>query len=79
MDLPFLEELFQKQVDKKQPIQGVMHFAALKAVNESVFKPILYYENNVGGSINLFKIMEKFEDCKNFIFSSSASVYGDRD
>jgi len=55
-----------------------MHFAALKAVAESVLKPILYFENNIVGSSNLFKMMEKY-DCKNFIFSSTAAVYGDKD
>lgn len=41
-------------------------------------EPIMYYENNLVGSLNLFKMMEKY-DCKNFIFSSTAGVYGDKD
>ncbi len=41
-------------------------------------KPIMYFENNLVGSLNLFKMMEEFE-CKNFIFSSTAGVYGDKD
>ena len=41
-------------------------------------KPIMYFENNLAGSMNLFKMMEKY-DCKNFIFSSTAGVYGDKD
>lgn len=54
----------------------VMHFAGLKAVGESVEKPLEYYENNVGGMINLLKCMKKC-GLKKIIFSSSATVYGD--
>ncbi len=54
----------------------VMHFAGLKAVGESVVKPLDYYENNVGGTINLLKCMKKY-NVKKIIFSSSATVYGD--
>lgn len=57
-------------------IDSVIHFAALKAVGESVVKPIGYYENNVGGSLILFKIMSK-HNVKKLVFSSSATVYGD--
>ena len=53
----------------------VMHFAALKSVAESTEKPLLYYENNVAGTLNLFKCMQKY-NVKSFIFSSSATVYG---
>lgn len=56
-----------------------MHFAALKAVGESFTHPLLYYENNVVGSMNLFKMMEEYPACCNFIFSSTAAVYGDKD
>lgn len=56
-----------------------MHFAAKKAIGESYEKPILYYENNVIGSMNLFKMMQKHKDCKNFVFSSSAGIYGNKD
>jgi len=55
---------------------AVIHFAGLKAVGESVEKPLAYYENNVAGSLNLFKIMAKY-GLKNLVFSSSATVYGD--
>jgi UDP-glucose 4-epimerase len=61
---------------KKYKIDGVLHFAGLKAVSESKFKPTAYYDNNVGGSITLTKVMQKF-DCKILVFSSSATVYGD--
>ena len=55
----------------------VIHFAGLKAVGESVEKPLKYYENNVGGTINLLKCMKKY-GVKNIIFSSSATVYGEQ-
>ena len=55
----------------------VIHFAGLKAVAESVEKPLEYYENNVGGTVNLLKCMQK-HDVKKIIFSSSATVYGDQ-
>ena len=54
----------------------VIHFAGLKAVGESVEKPLEYYENNVGGTINLLECM-KAHGCNKIIFSSSATVYGD--
>ncbi len=53
----------------------VIHFAGLKAVAESIEKPLEYYENNIGGTINLLKSMKKY-GVKNIIFSSSATVYG---
>ena len=56
--------------------EAVIHFAALKAVGESVMMPLNYYQNNVTGSLNLFELMEEFE-VKNIVFSSSATVYGD--
>ena len=56
----------------------VIHFAGLKAVGESVAKPLKYYENNVGGTLNLLECM-KAHDVKKMIFSSSATVYGEQD
>ena len=56
---------------------AVMHFAGLKAVAESVEKPLEYYENNLGSTISLLKAMEK-TGVKKLIFSSSATVYGDQ-
>lgn len=56
----------------------VIHFAGLKAVGESVKQPLKYYENNVGGTINLLECMKKY-DVNKIIFSSSATVYGDQD
>ena len=64
------------QVFKQYSIDGVIHFAGLKAVGESVEKPIEYYDTNVGGTFILTDVMREF-DCKTFVFSSSATVYGD--
>lgn len=64
------------QVFDAHDIDAVIHFAGLKAVGESVEKPILYYDNNVSGSINLFASMERNKVTR-VIFSSSATVYGD--
>lgn len=55
---------------------AVIHFAGLKAVGESVAKPIEYYQNNIGGTLVLTDVM-RHHGCKNIIFSSSATVYGD--
>ena len=57
-------------------IDGVIHFAGLKAVGESVEKPLMYYDNNVSGTLNLVSEMDK-AGVKSIIFSSSATVYGD--
>ncbi|MDH5881068.1 UDP-glucose 4-epimerase GalE [Vibrio sp. S/42/10] len=57
-------------------ITGVIHFAGLKAVGESVEKPLIYYDNNVSGTLNLVSEMDK-AGVKSIIFSSSATVYGD--
>lgn len=57
-------------------IYAVIHFAGIKSVGESVIKPLMYYRNNVEGSLCLFEQMSK-HNVKNIIFSSSATVYGD--
>lgn len=57
-------------------IKSVIHFAGLKAVGESVQNPILYYNNNIGCTLSLLEICNKF-NCKNIVFSSSATVYGE--
>ena len=64
-----------KKVFKKYKIDSVIHFAGLKAVAESVAKPLKYYDNNVVGTIKLLEVMREF-DCKKIVFSSSATVYG---
>ena len=70
----FENEIVEK-IFKENTINCVIHLAAFKSVSESIQNPISYYENNVAGTINILKIMEKY-DCYNFIFSSSATVYG---
>lgn len=57
-------------------IDFVIHFAGLKAVGESCEKPILYYDNNIGGTLALVEVMAQ-NNCKRIVFSSSATVYGD--
>ena len=69
-----VEEFFQRYHD----IEGVIHFAASKAVGESVEKPLLYYENNIGTLVYLLKELSK-KDRSSFIFSSSCTVYGQAD
>ena len=64
------------EIFEKEEIESVIHFAGLKAVGESVRKPLEYYENNIGGTINLCDVMRN-HGVKNIIFSSSATVYGD--
>ncbi len=66
-----METVFQNH-----EIQAVIHFAGLKAVGESVQKPMLYYQNNITGTLVLCEVMQKY-GCKNLVFSSSATVYGD--
>lgn len=65
-----LEEIF-----RSENIDSVIHFAGLKAVGESVYKPLEYYHNNVTGTLVLCNVMRK-HDVKNIVFSSSANVYG---
>ncbi len=69
----------EKALDKifgSYKVDAVIHFAGLKAVGESVSKPQEYYDNNITGTLTLTKVM-KAHGCKNIIFSSSATVYGD--
>ncbi len=70
-DYPALEAVFAKYPN----IQGIIHFAASKAVGESVKKPLLYYRNNLNSLINLLELMPKYQ-VKGIIFSSSCTVYG---
>lgn len=64
--------------ESQSQIDGVIHFAASKAVGESVNNPFLYYHNNIGGILNLLAGLKKFPEAK-FIFSSSCTVYGQAD
>ena len=61
---------------KKEKVDAVIHFAGLKAVGESVQKPIEYYENNISGTLTLVDVMRHY-NVKNIIFSSSSTVYGE--
>lgn len=70
-DYDALEKVFSKYSD----IHGIIHFAASKAVGESVQKPLLYYRNNITSLINLLELMPKY-NVKGIIFSSSCTVYG---
>lgn len=72
LDVPAMEKVFEEG-----KFDLVIHFAGLKAVGESVEKPLKYYKNNVGGTINLLECMKKYNVNK-IIFSSSATVYGDQ-
>lgn len=71
-----LEREALNQIFDKEEIESVIHFAGLKAVGESVAKPIEYYYNNIAGTLVLCDVMRK-HNVKNIVFSSSATVYGD--
>nr|UHK02626.1 Uge1-GalT fusion protein [synthetic construct] len=71
LDEPALDKVFANQ-----NISAVIHFAGLKAVGESVQVPLSYYKNNISGTINLIECMKKY-NVRDFVFSSSATVYGD--
>ena len=69
-----IERVFKTSFKFNKQIGAVIHFAGLKSVSESVMNPINYWDNNVNGTINLLKVMEEY-NCKNIVFSSSATVY----
>ena len=69
------EAALDKVVAAEKPFDATIHFAALKAVGESTQIPLKYYENNLGGTFTLLKVLSA-HDCKNIVFSSSATVYG---
>ncbi len=80
VDIPFYQVDVRDKVGLTKVFEvhnfdGVIHFAGLKAVGESVKMPIKYYDTNVGGTFILAEVMRDF-DCKTFVFSSSATVYG---
>ena len=70
-----LETIFLEAKNLKSEINGVIHFAALKSVSESVSNPLNYWDSNVYGTICLLEVM-KANECKTIVFSSSATVYG---
>ncbi|MBQ5756442.1 MAG: UDP-glucose 4-epimerase GalE [Erysipelotrichaceae bacterium] len=71
LDFDGLEKVFQAH-----QYDAIIHFAGYKAVGESVAKPLVYYENNISGSLNLYHLAAKY-NVKRIVFSSSATVYGD--
>tara|TARA_B100000886_G_scaffold19547_2_gene12573 strand:- start:12383 stop:13429 length:1047 start_codon:yes stop_codon:yes gene_type:complete len=74
-DKEILEKIFYLAKVNNNPIKGVIHFAGLKAVGESVTDPLRYWDFNFIGTLRLLESMEKF-DCRTIIFSSSATIYG---
>ncbi len=75
-DEQLLSEVFLKNRLQGNKIQGVIHFAGLKSVKGSIDDPLKYWDFNVRGTINLLNIMEN-NNCKNIVFSSTATVYGE--
>ena len=73
-DKNLLESIFNEAQLNDNKFDGVIHFAGLKAVGESVKYPLEYWDSNVNGSLTLFKVMDKY-DCRTIVFSSSATVY----
>ena len=69
-----LEKLFLESQISGNPFQAVIHFAGLKSVKDSVYNPLLYWDINVYGSIQLLKVMDKY-NCRTIVFSSSATIY----
>lgn len=67
---------FERVFEKYPNIVGAIHFAACKAVNESVHKPLLYYRNNIVSLLNLIRLMRERAQTANIVFSSSCTVYG---
>ena len=73
-DINFIREVFLKASLENSTISGVIHFAGLKSVGDSISQPIKYWDNNVNGTINLLRVMEE-NNCKTIVFSSSATIY----
>jgi len=71
------DEQMMDKIFKKEKVDAIIHFAGYKAVGESVLKPLMYYQNNLNTTMVLAKMAEKYK-VKNFIFSSSATVYGEQ-
>lgn len=69
------DEKAMEEIFSKEKIDSVIHFAGLKAVGESVYKPLEYYQNNVAGTLTMLEVMRR-HSVKDLVFSSSATVYG---
>jgi len=74
-EIDLLDKENLEKVFKENNIEAVIHFAGIKAVGESVAKPVEYYHNNITGTLVLLDLMKKY-NCKKIVFSSSATVYG---
>ena len=70
-----LDKLFLQYKKIGKSIQAVIHFAGLKSVNQSLINPLLYWDVNVNGTINLLRVMDRY-NCRTIVFSSSATIYG---
>ena len=77
-DYNLISNIFLQHYSLKKPIEGVIHFAGLKAINESINDPLRYWDINLVSTINLLKAMNAY-NCINIVFSSSAAVYGLKD
>ena len=75
-EIDYLDKDKLEKVFEENDIESVINFAGFKAVGESVEKPLEYYHNNIGGAVILLETMKKY-NVKKFVFSSSATVYGD--
>lgn len=75
-EIDYLNKEALEKVFEENEIDSVINFAGFKAVGESVEKPLEYYHNNIGGAVILLEVMKKY-NVKKFVFSSSATVYGD--
>lgn len=75
-EIDYLDKVALEKVFRENKIEAVLNFAGYKAVGESIQKPIEYYTNNISGALILLDVMKKY-GCKKFIFSSSATVYGE--
>ena len=74
-DFELLNKIFLNAKSKGESIEGVIHFAGLKSVPDSLINPIEYWDVNLGGTLNLIKVMN-IHNCKTIVFSSSATIYG---
>lgn len=74
----FADQSLLQTILEKENIEGVIHFAAFKAVGESVKKPLKYYKNNVSGTVDLLEVLLE-KGIQNVVFSSSCTVYGEPD
>ena len=70
----FLDSIFEEFLLSKNPINSVIHLAGLKSVSDSIIDPLIYWDVNVNGTLNLLSVMKK-NNCNNIVFSSSATIY----